>query len=60
MILVEYDPNSDARAPGTLRWINNDTLTVDLGNVRSVWSKIDKVGSIHIIYSHTTGKTRLW
>ncbi|MDQ6702770.1 MAG: hypothetical protein M3Z96_06525 [Pseudomonadota bacterium] len=40
--------------------IGNDTLTVDLGNVRSVWSKVDKVGSIHIIYSYTKGKTRLW
>jgi hypothetical protein len=60
MKLVEYDPSSDATAPVTLRWIDNDTLSVDLGNVRSVWSKVDKVGSIHIIYSHTNGKTRVW
>jgi hypothetical protein len=52
MKLVEYDPSSDAMAPVTLRWIDNDTLTVDLGNVRSVWSKVDKVGSIHIIYAY--------
>ncbi|HEY4848547.1 MAG TPA: hypothetical protein VIH87_12345 [Methylocella sp.] len=47
-------------APVTLRWIDNDTLTVDLGNVRSVWSKVDEVGSIHITYSYTKGKTRFW
>jgi hypothetical protein len=52
MKLVEYDPSSDAMAPVTLRWIDNDTLTVDLGDVRSVWSKVDKVGSIHIIYAY--------
>jgi hypothetical protein len=36
MKLVEYDPSSDSMALVTMRWIDNDTLTVDLGNVRSV------------------------
>lgn len=60
MKLVEYDPSSDARAPVKLRWIDNDTLTVDLGNVRSVWSKVDKVGSILITYSYTKTETSRW
>jgi hypothetical protein len=59
MKLVEYDPSSDAMAPVTLRWIDNDTLTVDLGNVRSVWSKVDKVGSIHIIYAYNQRRNKL-
>jgi hypothetical protein len=60
MKLVEYDPSSDAMAPVTLRWIDNDTLTVDLGNVRSVWSKVDKIGSIYITYSYTKTETSWW
>jgi hypothetical protein len=60
MKLVEYDPSSDATAPVTLRWIDNDTLTVDLGNVRSVWSKVDKVGSIHVTYSYNKADTSWW
>jgi|GEM_PF-2295497 hypothetical protein len=35
------------------RWIDDDTLMVDLGKVRSIWSQIDRVGPIHIIYSFT-------
>jgi hypothetical protein len=33
-------------------WIDNDRLTIDLGQVRDVWSMVDKVGSIHITYAY--------
>ena len=58
MKMVEYAPSSDAGGPVTLRWIDDDILSIDLGNVRSVWSKIDKLGSIHITYSYTKADTR--
>jgi hypothetical protein len=34
------------------RWINDDTLSIDLGNVDSVWSTVHKVGSIRITYTY--------
>ncbi|HUB65459.1 MAG TPA: hypothetical protein VL996_13625 [Methylocella sp.] len=35
------------------RWIDDDTLMIDLGKIRSVWSQVDKADSIHITYSYT-------
>ncbi|MGH6823049.1 MAG: hypothetical protein ACRECP_08635 [Methylocella sp.] len=35
------------------RWIDDDTLMIDLGQVRSIWSRVDRVGSIHITYVST-------
>lgn len=49
--LVRYDEL--AHPYPKLRWIDNDTLSIDLGKVRSVWSKVDKVGVIHITYSYS-------
>jgi hypothetical protein len=36
-----------------LRWIDNDTLGIDLGKVRAVWGEVDRVGSIRIAYSYS-------
>ncbi len=35
------------------RWIDDDTLVIDAGEVRSVWAQVDRVGSIHITYAYT-------
>jgi hypothetical protein len=35
------------------RWIDEDTLNVDLGNVYRLSSRLDKVGNIRISYSYT-------
>jgi hypothetical protein len=42
------------------RWIDNDTLSIDLGKVEWISRKVDKVGSIHIIYSYTKTETGWW
>jgi hypothetical protein len=42
------------------RWIDDDTLVIDLGKVRSVWSQVDKAGSIHITYVYTRTGTGWW
>jgi hypothetical protein len=34
------------------RWINDDSLSIDLGKVHSVWSTVHKVGSIRITYTY--------
>jgi hypothetical protein len=42
------------------RWIDDDTLVIDLGEARSVWSQVDKIGSIQIAYSYTKTETGWW
>jgi hypothetical protein len=54
---VQYTPQTDDTK---LRWIDDDILAVDLGKVRAVWPKVDKVGSIHITYSYTEIETSWW
>ncbi|MGH6847797.1 MAG: hypothetical protein ACREC0_10260 [Methylocella sp.] len=39
------------------RWIDDDTLVIDVGEIRSVWAQVDRVGSIHITYLYTKTKT---
>lgn len=58
--VVKYSPVSDQNDDTTLRWIDDDTLIVDLGKVRSVWSQVDKVGSIRITYVYTKTETGWW
>jgi hypothetical protein len=41
-------------------WINDDTLSIDLGKVHSVWSMIHKVGSIRITYTYAKADTGWW
>ena len=48
--LIDYDPVDD-RDP-VLRWIDDNTLSVDLGKVYWVSSTLDKVGSVQVIYSY--------
>jgi hypothetical protein len=57
---VKYSPLSDQNDDTALRWIDDDTLVIDLGEVRSVWSQVDKIGSIHITYSYTKTETGWW
>lgn len=38
-------------------WIDDNTLMIDLGKVRSVWAQLDRVGSIHITYVYTKAET---
>ena len=42
------------------RWINDNTFVFDLGEAHSVWSQVDKVGSIQIAYSYTKTETGWW
>jgi hypothetical protein len=35
------------------RWIDDDTLSIDLGKVRADWGEVDRVGSIRIAYSYS-------
>ncbi|MGB6326997.1 MAG: hypothetical protein WBG11_14805 [Methylocella sp.] len=35
------------------RWINDDTLSIELGKVRAVWREVDRADSIHITYAYT-------
>ena len=58
--IVKYSPLSDQNDDTALRWIDDDTLVIDLGEVRSVWSQVDKIGSIHITYSYTKTETGWW
>lgn len=51
--LVQYSPSADVNDQTTLRWINDDTLSVDLGRVRWIRRKLFKVGAIRIAYSYT-------
>ena len=56
-ILAEFSPTSDTPAAVVFRWLDDNTLLVNLGKVRSVWSQVDKVGSIHIFYAYTKVET---
>lgn len=51
LTLAKYEPVSELSP--VFRWIDNDRLTIDLGQVRDVWSMVDKGGSIHITYSYS-------
>jgi hypothetical protein len=67
--LVDYSVVLQAQGTGTLmtlvkhcelsygypkfRWIDSDTLVIDLGKVHSVWSQVDKADHIRITYSFT-------
>ncbi|HEY4848549.1 MAG TPA: hypothetical protein VIH87_12355 [Methylocella sp.] len=42
------------------RWIDDDTLSIDLGKVEWISRKVDKVGSIRITYSYTKAGTSWW
>ncbi len=41
-------------------WINDDTLSIDLGKVDSVWPTIHKVGSIRITYTYAMTDAGWW
>jgi hypothetical protein len=42
------------------RWINDDTLSIDLGKVEWISRKVDKVGSIRITYTYAMADTGWW
>ncbi|MGH6823047.1 MAG: hypothetical protein ACRECP_08645 [Methylocella sp.] len=42
-----------------LRWIDDDTLLIDVGTIRSIWSRVDRVGSIRITYAYSKSE-RFW
>ena len=50
LTLAKYEPVSESSP--VFHWIDNDRLTIDLGQVRDVWSMVDKAGSIHITYAY--------
>jgi hypothetical protein len=54
--LVEFVPSPDTAAAVVIRWVDNDSLVIDLGKVRSIWSQVDKVGSIHVNYVYTQAR----
>ncbi|MGH6837874.1 MAG: hypothetical protein ACREDT_03575 [Methylocella sp.] len=49
---------NDGFRPGCpkFRWIDDDTLMIDLGKVRWVTQKTGKVGPIHITYVYSKGE----
>ncbi len=49
--LIGYAPEGDHDP--VLRWIDEKTLSVDLGRVSWVSSRIDKAGDIRIVYTYT-------
>jgi hypothetical protein len=49
--LLDYD-SADNRDP-VLRWLNDATLSVDLGRVYWVSARANRVGNIHIIYIYS-------
>jgi hypothetical protein len=42
------------------RWIDDDTLSIDLGNVDSIGSTVPKVGSIRITYTYVKAHNGWW
>jgi hypothetical protein len=48
--LIAYSPVGDHDP--ILRWIDDDTLSVDLGKVSWVSPRLDKAGSVRIFYSY--------
>jgi hypothetical protein len=42
------------------RWINDDTLSIDLGKVDSIGSTVHKVGPIRITYTYDKTDTGWW
>jgi hypothetical protein len=42
------------------RWIDDDTLSIDLGKVDSIGSTVHKVGSIRITYTYVKADTGWW
>jgi hypothetical protein len=48
--LIGYSPIDDHDP--VLRWVDDDTLSVDLGKVSWVSPRLDKVGTIRILYSY--------
>jgi hypothetical protein len=42
------------------RWINDDSLSIDLGKVEWISRKVDKVGSIRITYAYAKVDTGWW
>jgi hypothetical protein len=56
--LVEHDRLSYEYPK--FRWINDDTLMIDLGKVHSVWSRVGRVGSIRITYTYAKADNGWW
>lgn len=56
--LAEYD---DAQYDyPKFRWINDESLTIDLGKIRWISAKTGKVGSIHITYAYSEAEASWW
>jgi hypothetical protein len=56
--LIKHDGLSDEYPK--FRWIDDNTLSIDLGKVEWISRKVDKVGSIRITYSYTKAGTSWW
>jgi hypothetical protein len=56
--LVEHDRLSYEYPK--FRWINDDTLSIDLGEVGWISLKTDRVGSIRITYTYAKADTCWW
>lgn len=50
-VLIDFESVGYSREP-ILRWIDEKTLSVDLGDVSWVSSRIEKAGDIKIVYSY--------
>ncbi len=56
--LVEHDRLSYEYPK--FRWIDDDTLSIDLGKVEWISRKVDKIGASRITYSYTKAGTSWW
>ncbi|MGH6847798.1 MAG: hypothetical protein ACREC0_10265 [Methylocella sp.] len=46
--MIDYDPAGPDREP-VFRWVDDNTLCVDLGKIYWVSSRLDKDGNIRVI-----------
>jgi len=49
--LIDYDPAGDLSP--VLRWTDENTLSIDLGKVYEVSTRLNQVGSVHITYTYS-------
>jgi hypothetical protein len=57
-VLVFYEPRNDRDTP-VLRWLDNDHVSVDLGEVKWLTPQIGQLGHVKISYSYSGAEPSL-
>jgi hypothetical protein len=57
-VLVFYEPRNDRDTP-VLRWLDDDHVSVDLGNVTGITPQIRHLGRVTISYTYSGAEPRL-